>query len=124
MRIILDHLEEAVPVQSVHATGGVFRSTLWRKVMAAALDRPFYVIGEAEGTALGAAALGLLALGRTDELADAVSLLVPTETPAPSPVEPDPELVATYAATRASLPELVAALDAVGALFAGTARHG
>jgi gluconokinase len=124
MRTILDRLEEAERVISVRATGGVFRSTLWREVMAAALDRPFYVIGEAEGTALGAAGLGLLALGRTPDLADAVSLLVPPDTPAPSPVEPDPELVATYEACRASLPQLIGALDAVGTVFAGMGRYG
>ena len=51
---------------SVRATGGVFRSQLWREVMAATLDRPFYVIGERGGHGAGRRrARALLALGRT-----------------------------------------------------------
>ena len=41
--------------------------------MAASLERPLYVVGDAEGTALGAAALGLFALGRADDLGGALA---------------------------------------------------
>ena len=122
MRVILDRLDDVQPVRSVRATGGVFRSQLWREVMAATLDRPFYVIGNAEGTALGAAALGLFALGRAPRLGDAVAQLIPPDTPAPSPVEANPDLVATYAAQRTSLPELIGDLERVAGLFAGASR--
>ena len=60
---IVDHLHRIEPVVSVRATGGTFRSQLWRQVLAAVLDRPLSIGGDAEDTALGAAALGLQALG-------------------------------------------------------------
>jgi gluconokinase len=117
MRVILDRLDTLQPVQSIRATGGVFRSMLWREVMAATLDRPFSVIGSAEGTALGAAALGLFALERTPHLGDALALLVPPDTPVPAPVEPNPELVALYAEQREQLAERIDELGRVAALY-------
>ncbi len=60
---ILDRLDRLQPVTAVRVTGGVFRSPLWRDVLAAVLDRPLHLVGTEEGTARGAAALGLLALG-------------------------------------------------------------
>ncbi len=118
MRLILDRLEAVAQVDSVRATGGVFRSALWREVMAAMLARPLEVVGEAEGTALGAAALGLLALGRAATPADAIALLAdPSAAPAPQ-VEAAGELVATYDRLRASIPGLVAELDGIARLFA------
>ena len=119
MRAILDHLDDVRAVSSVRATGGVFRSQLWREVMAATLDRPFHVIGSAEGTALGAAALGLFALGRVPRLDDAVAQLIAPNTPAPAPVEANPDLVATYTAQRAAVAGLIGDLDRVAGLFAG-----
>jgi hypothetical protein len=92
--------------------------------MAAPPDRPFYVTGGAEGTALGVAALGLPALGSRGQLADAVSLLMFPEIPASSPAEPDPDLVATNVGSRASPAGLIGQRDAVSALCAGRARHG
>ncbi|HLZ37194.1 MAG TPA: gluconokinase [Mycobacteriales bacterium] len=116
MRILLDRLDEAEPVSSVRVTGGVFRSPLWRQVMAAMLDRPLSVVGDAEGTALGAAALGLFALGRAAHLTDAVALLSDADVPPPL-VDADPELVATYDGLRASVFGLVRDLDRVAELF-------
>ena len=60
---ILDGLESVEPVTSIRATGGAFRSALWREVLAGVLDRPLTVTAGAEGSALGAAALGLHAIG-------------------------------------------------------------
>ncbi|MDN5795860.1 MAG: gluconokinase [Intrasporangium sp.] len=74
---ILDGLDEVTPVTSIHGTGGVFRSDLWREVLAAVLGRPLVVTAGAEGTALGAAALGLLAVGRARTLEQAVETLSP-----------------------------------------------
>ncbi|MGM0384562.1 MAG: FGGY-family carbohydrate kinase [Actinomycetota bacterium] len=45
-------------VEEVRATGGVFRSALWRDVVAGILNRPLVVTGAAEGSGLGAAILG------------------------------------------------------------------
>jgi gluconokinase len=121
MRVILDSLDHLEPVTSVRVTGGTFRSALWLEVMAAALDRPLYPVGDAEGTALGAAALGLFALGRASSLPEAVDELSPPDAaPAPSIVA-SPELVATYRRVRATVPQLVGALAPVADLFAGDA---
>ena len=118
MRLIVDRLNEIAPVHSVRATGGVFRSPLWREVMAAMLARPLQVVGEAEGTALGAAALGLFALGRAQGLRDAVSLLADPDAPAPPWVDADPQLVETYDRVRAEIPRQIRELDRVADLFA------
>ncbi len=74
---ILDGLDEVVPVTQVRATGGVFRSDLWRRVLAGTLGRPLVVTDGAEGSALGAAALGWYAVGRTRSLEAAVENLSP-----------------------------------------------
>jgi gluconokinase len=110
MRLMLDRLDSVEPVASVLATGGAFRSALWREVMAAVLDRPLRVVEGAEGTALGAAALGLFALGRASSLSDAVTELAPTDGPPPAPVTVSKDLVATYARLRSRVPELVDAI--------------
>jgi gluconokinase len=110
MRVILDRLDSVAPVTSVRATGGAFRSSLWREVMAAALDRPLQVVEGAEGTALGAAALGLFALGRAQSLSDAVAELAGPDDLQPAPVVVPTDLVATYARLRSVVPELVDAI--------------
>ncbi len=116
MRLILDRLDAVAPVDSVRATGGAFRSALWREVMAATLDRPLYVLAEEEGTALGAAALGLVALGRAPGLADALAQLTDPAAPEPAPIGTRPELVATYSDLRRSLRSRLNDLGAVGGL--------
>ncbi len=75
MRLLLDRVDAHHPVTSVRATGGAFRSPLWRNLMAAALERPMTVSADAEGTALGAAAIGLVAVGRSESLSDATAAL-------------------------------------------------
>src|SRR5690554_550155 len=118
--IIVDRLDSLAPggVTSVRATGEAFRSALWRDVLCAVLDRPLYTVGAAEGSALGAAALGLFALGRADSLASALALLQDPAESAAELVARDPELVAAYSAARSRVPGLISALDAVGELFA------
>ena len=72
---VLQQLDGVTPVTSIRGTGGALRSPLWREVLAAALGRPLHVTGEAEGTALGAAALGLFAIGRASSLMDGTRVL-------------------------------------------------
>jgi gluconokinase len=110
MRVVLDRVDSVAHVTSVRATGGAFRSRLWRDVMAAALDRPLQIVEGAEGTALGAAALGLFAIGRAPSLDDAVMELAGPGDLQPAPVGVSEDLVATYAHLRAMLPELVDAI--------------
>lgn len=62
-------------VEEVRATGGVFRSPLWREVVAGVLTRPLVVTGAAEGSGLGAAILGARALGIVDSLKEGYDLL-------------------------------------------------
>ncbi len=90
---ILKRLDGIAAVDSVRATGGAFRSPLWRDVMAAAAGRRFHVLDGPEGTALGAAALGLHALDPSLRLVDALGVLgLPSEPP--PPVRPPDDVAA------------------------------
>lgn len=112
---ILDELEEVTPVTSVRATGGVFRSSVWRDVLAAVLDRPLTVTGGAEGSALGAAALALHGLGRAPSLTGALELL-PTEGDHDT-VRATERDVEAYRHVRASLATLLAGLEEACGVF-------
>ena len=114
---VVDRLDQIEPVTSVRATGGVFRSPLWRDVMAAMLDRPLTIATDAGGSALGAAALGLYAVGLSPRLEDAPALLLPVPSADANEIHPDPSLVAAYADTRNAVAELIHALGAVAYLF-------
>jgi gluconokinase len=85
--------------------------------MAAVLDRPLFAVGDAEGSALGAAALGLHALGHSPQLEDAPAMLASLDVADPDGVNPDALLVATYARTRTAVPRYIDALDAVAELY-------
>ncbi|GAB2844725.1 FGGY family carbohydrate kinase [Actinocorallia aurea] len=97
---IVEDLERVGPISSVRATGGAFRAPLWRRVVAAMVDRPTAFVSAAEGTALGAAALGLHALGHAPELASAPLLLGPCQD-AVEPVGADPGTREHYRRHRA-----------------------
>jgi gluconokinase len=113
LALIAERMDRAVhPVTSVRATGGALRSELWREAVAAAFDRPFVLADAAEGTAVGAAAMGLHALGRAPSPQEAVPMLE-DDTPEPVEVRPDAALVEAAARTRELLPQLVADLGAV-----------
>lgn len=118
---IVDDLDRLEPVRTVRATGGVFRSTLWRDVLAGAIGRPLTITGGAEGSALGAAALGLLATGRAETLAAAAGALQGprvSETAA-QVVSADAE---AYARLRTAVPAVLESLDAVADLYRTAAR--
>ncbi len=97
MKVLVDRLDALHPLTSVRATGGAFRSPLWRQVMAAAVNRPFYVVGEAEGSALGAAALGLVALAQVTSLEEAIGVLSGQGGPEQTYVEASPAVVEVFA---------------------------
>ncbi len=120
LRLILSRLDQVMPVQHVRATGGVFRSPLWSEIMAAVLARPLQVVGEAEGTALGAAALGLFALQRASTLSDAVTLLADPSASEPPTVVADPKLIATYQRVHARIPQEIRELERVAGFYAGS----
>lgn len=72
---ILRRLRMINRVEEIRATGGVFRSQLWRDVVAGVLNRPLVVTGAAEGSGLGAAILGAQALGVVSTLEEGYQLL-------------------------------------------------
>jgi len=83
-------------VHEIRATGGFARSRFWRQLLADVLGHPIGFPEQAEGTAFGAALLGLVALGELDTLDRAADLVRIVEV-----VEPDPAAAARY---RALLP--------------------
>jgi gluconokinase len=119
LRLVLDALDEVAPVGTVRATGGAFRALLWRQVVAAALGRPLAVVGNVGGTALGAAALALVALGAASDPGVAVDVLSPPRNREVEVVAVGPDLVAAAEATRAALPALLAGLEGMAALAGG-----
>lgn len=72
---ILRRLRMINRVEEVRATGGVFRSQVWRDVVAGVLNRPLTVTAGAEGSGLGAAVLGAKALGVADDLKSGYMML-------------------------------------------------
>lgn len=100
---VLDGLDDVTPVSAIRATGGVFRSALWREVLAGALARPLVVTGGAEGSALGAAALGLIGIHVSDGLEPALERLAPgiVDGPGHGPGHHDATVVAPEASSAA-----------------------
>jgi gluconokinase len=98
-----------VDLTEIRATGGAFRSPIWGRVIASALNRPLSSTAD-EGSGLGAALLGWHAIGELPSLADAADLITPTDT-----IHPDPALAARLAEQR---PLIERAHEALSALFA------
>ncbi|MBQ1011696.1 gluconokinase [Micromonospora sp. M51] len=116
---VRDRLAELTPIGSVRLTGGAFRSPLWREVMAAVLDCPVQVAGAADQVTLGAAALGLFAIGHTADLQAAVTQLDPGA--GGDRVTVDPALATAYRGLRTRLPTLVTVAGRLGEILdAGT----
>jgi gluconokinase len=102
LRLVLDSIRDAGnEVTEVRATGGFARSPLWRQVLADVLDIPIGFPVVHEGSAFGAALLGMRALG-----IEAAPDLVAIE----EVREPDSTAAAVYAEQR---PAFVAAGDAL-----------
>jgi len=110
---VLSRLDVLHPVVALRGTGGTLRSPLWRSILADALGRPLEVVGAAEGTALGAAALGLVALGRAPDPVAARGALVDPAEDTPEVQEPDAERVQVYAGLRERTVELLERLGPV-----------
>ncbi|WP_253768327.1 gluconokinase [Goodfellowiella coeruleoviolacea] len=94
--LVLDAVRATgLDVRSVRATGGAFRSPVWAKVLAAALDQRLELAEDSEGSGVGAALLAWRALGELSSLRQAADLVVPTEV-----ITPDAEAAAHLAKTR------------------------
>lgn len=75
LNAIIDEIRLLQDVNEIRATGGAFRSPLWGRVLADMLNLPVTVTDNAQGTARGAAALALYALGVAPSLNDAADKL-------------------------------------------------
>ena len=64
-----------IEVREIRATGGFSRSPLWRSILASAFGRPIGFAASPEGSALGAALLGMTELGLLDSLDRAAELV-------------------------------------------------
>jgi len=65
---VAEALEElSGPIEEIRASGGFARSTFWRQIMADVLSTPVTVPDAIEASGLGAAQLGLLAMGEIQD---------------------------------------------------------
>lgn len=102
-------------VEEVRATGGVFRSQLWREVVAGVLNRPLIVTGAAEGSGLGAAILGVRSLGIVDGLQAGYQLLRGEAEETRVTVTPQAQEI--YEAMHYDVPKLLQRYGRLGADF-------
>jgi gluconokinase len=103
-------------VREVRATGGFARSELWRRMLAAALGMPVGFPANREGSAFGAALLGMEALGLVESIDVAADLVEIAAV-----VEPDPGEAAAYAELR---PTFAALYDSLEPAFGALQRFG
>lgn len=123
MADIVDVLHSVAPVAQVRVTGGVFRSQLWRKVMAASLGREVIPTDDAEGSALGSAVLAMLATGQTDSLASGLAALSPPGG-VEDPIQVSADDAATYAALRSRTSTLLSAYSGLQGFLDGLSTVG
>jgi gluconokinase len=102
-------------VREVRATGGFARSALWRQILADALGMPVGFPRGHEGSAFGAALLGMEALELVESIELAAELVAIDEV-----IEPDPAAATTYADL---LPTFAGLYDALGPAFEELQRH-
>ncbi len=83
---ILPALEDLIgPTQRMMATGGFARSALWRQMMADIFNREVVVPESVESSCLGAAVLGLYALGKIESLEKIADMVGATHRHLPNP---------------------------------------
>ncbi len=119
LALVLASMEESGnPVREIRATGGFARSALWRQALADALGQPVGFPSGHEGSAFGAALLGMKALGIVDSLDRAAELVRITST-----VEPNPDAASVLAELRPLFAELSDDLAPVSLKLAETDRR-
>jgi gluconokinase len=102
-------------VREIRATGGFARSTLWRQMLADALGMPIGFPASHEGSAFGAALLGMEALGLVDGIDRAAELVGIDDV-----VEPEAGAAAVYADL---LPTFASLYEALTPAFRALQRH-
>lgn len=118
LALVLHAMEEAgARVDDIRATGGFSRSALWRQMLASAFGRPIGFAASREGSSLGAALLGMTALGMIDSLDRAAELVAVADTQEPDAAEADlyarllPVFDATSEAASAQFDALAAVMS-------------
>ncbi|MGI8845716.1 MAG: gluconokinase [Thermoleophilaceae bacterium] len=107
LALVLDSMRAAGnDIEAIRATGGFARSELWCQMLADGLDMPIAFPDNHEGSALGAALMGMEALGIIDSVAVAADLVPPGRI-----VTPDAAAAATYAAMRPLFADLSDSLE-------------
>ena len=116
LALVLASMREAGnEVREIRATGGFARSSLWRAILAGIFGRPIGFAASPEGSALGAALLGMTSLGMLESLDRAAELVAVTHVERPDADEAEayarllPHFEAAYAAvsrTSAALTDL------------------
>jgi gluconokinase len=107
LALVLDAVRDTgTEVSEIRATGGFARSALWRQMLADALGMPVGYPAGHEGSAFGAALLGMEALGAVDSIDVAAQLVRIDEV-----VEPRSEAADVYAGMRPTFAELYEALS-------------
>jgi gluconokinase len=115
LAVVLAALRDAGnDVVEIRATGGFARSALWRQMLADVLGMPVGYPAGHEGSAFGAALLGMQALGIVASIDRAAELVGIDEV-----VEPDRAAAAVYAEL---LPVFADLYDALGPAFAALER--
>jgi gluconokinase len=102
-------------VREIRATGGFARSALWRQMLADALGMPIGFPAGHEGSAFGAALLGMDALGLVDGIDHAAELVGIDDV-----VEPEAGAAAVYADL---LPTFASLYEALAPAFEALQRH-
>ncbi len=90
----------------IRATGGFASSEVWSQMMADAFRRPVVVAANVEGTALGAAILGMKAVGQIDSLERSEDMVGEV-----ARYDPDPHESATYDSLFELFQDLYGALE-------------
>ena len=74
-------------IHEIRATGGFSRSALWRRILVGTFGRPVGYTSSPEGSSLGAALLGMTAIGTLDSIDRAADLVEITSVERPAPAE-------------------------------------
>lgn len=115
LALVLASIREAGrEVSEIRATGGFARSALWRQMLADVLGMPVAFPAAHEGSAFGAALLGMEALGIVESIERAAELVQIEQT-----LAPEPGAAAAYAELR---PLFAALYDELAPAFRALAR--
>jgi gluconokinase len=102
LALVLESITDAGhEVSEIRATGGFARSAWWRQLLSDVLGMPVGFARGAQGSALGAALLGLVALGVIDSIERAGEIVTVADH-----VQPDPGARGLYAEMRPLFAEL------------------